>query len=78
MIDKTAKTLAIKRDDELVKATMLTDGGKIVHPNFAKAAEEPRTEPAAIPATTMVADAKPAPKKKAAAKSPSSKPEGTA
>ncbi|CDX42182.1 nicotinamide nucleotide transhydrogenase, subunit alpha1 [Mesorhizobium plurifarium] len=76
MVDKTTKTLAIKRDDELVKATMLTDGGKVVHPAFAKAAEEPRTEPAAIPATTMVADAadaKPAAKKKSAAK-----PKGTA
>ncbi|TIQ30271.1 MAG: Re/Si-specific NAD(P)(+) transhydrogenase subunit alpha [Mesorhizobium sp.] len=85
MVDKTAKTLAIKRDDELVKATMLTDAGKVVHPNFAKAAEAPRTEPAAIPASTMVADAsskpaakKTAAKKPAAAKSPSSKPEGTA
>ncbi|MDX8533494.1 Re/Si-specific NAD(P)(+) transhydrogenase subunit alpha [Mesorhizobium sp. VK25A] len=81
MVDKAAKQLAIKRDDELVKATMLTDGGKVVHPNFAKAAEEPRVEPAAIPAKTMVADAsgkKPAPKKKAAARSPSTKPEGTA
>lgn len=75
MVDKTTKTLAIKRDDELVKATMLTDGGQVVHPAFAKAAEEPRTEPAAIPATTMVADAaaKPAARKKAAAK-----PKGTA
>ncbi|MBZ9851894.1 Re/Si-specific NAD(P)(+) transhydrogenase subunit alpha [Mesorhizobium sp. CA14] len=72
MVDKTAKQLSIKRDDELVKATMLTDGGKIVHPNFTKASETPRTEPAAIPATTMVADAveaKPAVKKKSAAKS---------
>jgi len=75
MVDKAAKTLSIKRDDELVKATMLTDGGRIVHPNFVKAAQEPRTEPAAIPATTMVADAdaKPAARKKAAAK-----PRGTA
>lgn len=76
MVDKTTKTLAIKRDDELIKATMLTDAGQVVHPAFAKAAEEPRTEPAAVPATTMVAeaaDAKPAPRKKAAAK-----PKGTA
>ncbi|WP_434724937.1 Re/Si-specific NAD(P)(+) transhydrogenase subunit alpha [Mesorhizobium sp. RIZ17] len=81
MVDKTTKQLSIKRDDELVKATMLTDAGKVVHPNFAKAAEEPRVEPAAIPAKTIVADAsdkKPAPKRKAAAKSPSTKPEGTA
>ncbi|RRI01106.1 Re/Si-specific NAD(P)(+) transhydrogenase subunit alpha [Mesorhizobium tamadayense] len=71
MVDKAAKELAIKRDDELVKATMLTDGGKVVHPNFANAAEAPRTEPAAIPATFLVADAadkKPTPKKKSAAK----------
>ncbi|MDG4873573.1 Re/Si-specific NAD(P)(+) transhydrogenase subunit alpha [Mesorhizobium sp. WSM4935] len=76
MVDKTTKTLAIKRDDELVKATMLTDAGRVVHPAFAKAAEEPRTEPPAIPATTMVADAadvKPAARKKSAAK-----PRGTA
>ena len=69
LVDKAAKTLAINRDDELVKATMLTDGGKIVHPAFAKAAE-PQVEPAAIPASTLVAEAS-APKaasKKAAAK----------
>jgi NAD(P) transhydrogenase subunit alpha len=34
MVDKAAKQLAIKRDDELVKATMLTDGGQVVHQNF--------------------------------------------
>ncbi|RWG74181.1 Re/Si-specific NAD(P)(+) transhydrogenase subunit alpha, partial [Mesorhizobium sp.] len=81
MVDKATKTLAIKRDDELVKATMLTDAGQIVHPSFAKAAGQPRTEPAAIPATVLVADAadkKPAPRRRAAAKSPSPKPEGTA
>ncbi|MDX8478432.1 Re/Si-specific NAD(P)(+) transhydrogenase subunit alpha [Mesorhizobium sp. VK24D] len=85
MVDKATKTLAIKRDDELVKATMLTDAGKVVHPNFAKATEAPRTEPAAIPVSTMVADASPKPaakkaatKKPAAAKSLSSKSKGTA
>ncbi|TGT54058.1 Re/Si-specific NAD(P)(+) transhydrogenase subunit alpha [Mesorhizobium sp. M00.F.Ca.ET.170.01.1.1] len=85
MVDKAMKTLAIKRDDELVKATMLTDAGKVVHPNFAKATEAPRTEPAAIPVSTMVADASPKPaakkaatKKPAAAKSLSSKSKGTA
>ena len=67
MVDKETKQLAIKRDDELVKATMLTDAGKVVHPAFAKAAE-PYEEPAAIPAKTLVADAaaKPAAKKPAA------------
>ncbi|MGX9574511.1 Re/Si-specific NAD(P)(+) transhydrogenase subunit alpha [Mesorhizobium sp. f-mel] len=34
LVDKTTKTLAINRDDDLVKATMLTDGGKVVHPAF--------------------------------------------
>ena len=38
MVDKAAKQLALNRDDELVKATMLTDGGAVVHPNFANAA----------------------------------------
>jgi len=70
LVDKESKTLAIKRDDELVKATMLTDAGQVVHPNFAKA-NEPRVEPAAIPAKTMVADAS---EKKAATKKATSKP----
>ncbi|WP_027061216.1 Re/Si-specific NAD(P)(+) transhydrogenase subunit alpha [Mesorhizobium loti] len=82
LVDKTTKTLAINRDDDLVKATMLTDGGKVVHPAFAKADQQPHVEPAAIPATTMVADAwvapeKAAPKKTASSKS-SPKPKGTA
>ncbi|MBN9083813.1 MAG: NAD(P) transhydrogenase subunit alpha [Rhizobiales bacterium 62-17] len=34
MIDKEKKTLAINWDDELVKATLLTRDGAIVHPNF--------------------------------------------
>ncbi|TPK48844.1 Re/Si-specific NAD(P)(+) transhydrogenase subunit alpha [Mesorhizobium sp. B2-5-4] len=83
LVDKTTKTLAINRDDDLVKATMLTDGGKVVHPAFAKADQQPYIEPPAIPATTMVADASAAPKKSstrktAASKSPSPKPKGTA
>ncbi|GHC63971.1 Re/Si-specific NAD(P)(+) transhydrogenase subunit alpha [Limoniibacter endophyticus] len=38
MIDKEAKSFAINREDELVKATMLTDGGAVVHERFASAA----------------------------------------
>jgi NAD(P) transhydrogenase subunit alpha len=34
LIDKTAKSLKINWDDELVKATCLTRDGAIVHPNF--------------------------------------------
>jgi H+-translocating NAD(P) transhydrogenase subunit alpha len=33
-IDKKTKTLAVNWDDDLVKATMLTRDGAIVHPNF--------------------------------------------
>ena len=34
LIDKANKALAVNWDDELVKATCLTRGGAIVHPNF--------------------------------------------
>jgi H+-translocating NAD(P) transhydrogenase subunit alpha len=36
MIDKEGKKLAVNWDDELVKATLLTKDGAVVHPNFAK------------------------------------------
>ena len=76
MVDKASKSLAVNRDDELVKATMLTDGGKVVHPNFAKAAESYQ-EPAAVPARTMVADASATPKKPAAKKPAAAKKSST-
>jgi H+-translocating NAD(P) transhydrogenase subunit alpha len=34
LIDRATKSLAVNWDDELVKATCLTRGGAIVHPNF--------------------------------------------
>ncbi|MBB1250240.1 Re/Si-specific NAD(P)(+) transhydrogenase subunit alpha [Rhizobium sp. G21] len=34
MVSKETKTLDLNIEDELVKATMLTHGGKVVHPNF--------------------------------------------
>ena len=34
LIDKKEKALAVNWDDELVKATCLTRGGAVVHPNF--------------------------------------------
>jgi H+-translocating NAD(P) transhydrogenase subunit alpha len=37
-IDKTTKNLTIAWDDELVKATLLTKDGALVHPNFQTAA----------------------------------------
>ena len=37
MTDKETSALKIDFDDELVKATLLTRDGKVVHPNFARA-----------------------------------------
>ena len=34
LIDKSAKALAVKWDDEIVKATALTREGAVIHPNF--------------------------------------------
>ena len=41
LIDKDAKAVRIDREDELVKATMLTHDGQVVHPMFAKADAPP-------------------------------------
>jgi NAD(P) transhydrogenase subunit alpha len=64
MIDKSTKALSVPWDDELVKATLLTRDGQVVHPSFAAAAaaipapaiEPPTSDPAAT-------KPKPAPKK---------------
>jgi len=58
LIDKKEKKLAINWDDELVKATVLTRDGAVVHPNFVAAAPIEAPKPTAVP--------KPAPKKPAA------------
>src|SRR5207247_1835098 len=34
LVDKTAKALAINWDDELIRATVITRDGAVVHPNF--------------------------------------------
>jgi H+-translocating NAD(P) transhydrogenase subunit alpha len=65
MIDKASKALVVPWDDELVKATLLTRDGAVVHPNFQSAAAAPA--PAAEPAGDAPADA-PAGKAKAAPK----------
>ena len=44
MIDKEKKTVAINWDDELVKATLLTKDGAVVHPNFL-----PKIQPDSLP-----------------------------
>ncbi len=61
LIDKKDKKLAINWDDELVKATVLTRDGAVVHPNFAAAAAAATPAPVATP-TKPVAVPKPAPK----------------
>jgi NAD(P) transhydrogenase subunit alpha len=66
MFDKDKK-FGINWDDELVKATALTRGGEVVHPNFGGKAEKPAAEKPAAPkadAETKTAAAKPAAKPK--------------
>jgi NAD(P) transhydrogenase subunit alpha len=63
MVDKEAKQLALNREDELVKATMLTDGGAVVHPNFVNAAHSAN----AAKTDEAASASKPAAAKKAAA-----------
>jgi H+-translocating NAD(P) transhydrogenase subunit alpha len=41
LVDKASKSLAVNWDDELVKATVLTRDGAVVHPNFVTKAGEP-------------------------------------
>jgi len=87
MVDKETKALVLKPDDELVKATLLTHAGKVVHPAFA-AKTPPDSETAKAAEGTEpgldVAPKKPAPRKAASGKaaprktSPKSKPEGGA
>jgi len=67
MVDKGSKQIALNREDELVKATMLTDGGAVVHPNFANAAKAAGDK---IAAPKKVASSKPAAGKTRAKKAP--------
>jgi len=86
LVDKETKLLKIDPQDELVKATLLTHQGAILHPAFAKAdaapaaaekpakpADKPKAAPKPkVAKAEVVGDAKPAPKaaKKAPAKAP--------
>lgn len=70
MVDKEAKVLKVDWEDELVKATLLTRDGAVVHPNFAEAAAAATVAaPAARKAPARKAAAKPA-----AGKAPSAEP----
>jgi H+-translocating NAD(P) transhydrogenase subunit alpha len=71
MISKEG-VFAIPMDDELVKATLLTHGGAVVHPAFAKAAAPAAPVEKAAPPKTAT-ESKPA-AKKPAAKSADAKP----
>lgn len=53
MVDKQTKEFKVDPEDELVKATMLTHGGKVVHPNFAEAAAA-FAAPAKLPASGAI------------------------
>ena len=76
LIDKKEKKLAINWDDELVKATVLTRDGAVVHPNFVAAAVAEAPKPVAVPKAApkkpaAKVEAKDAPIKTGAAKKPS-------
>ncbi|MGH6763532.1 MAG: Re/Si-specific NAD(P)(+) transhydrogenase subunit alpha [Phyllobacterium sp.] len=82
MIDKEAKSLKVNFEDELVKATVLTHGGKVVHPAFAGAQAEVKAETsapakAAAPKTASKTAAKQAARKAAAKKPAASKAKST-
>ena len=74
LTDKQAKAVKLDMEDEIVKATMLTHEGKVVHPNFQSAASAEPEKPASAPAEARAAagGTEPglaiAPKRKAAAK----------
>lgn len=76
LVDKETKLLKIDPEDELVKATLLTHQGKILHPAFAKApaaAAEKAVKPKAAPkpkAEKPAAKAAAKPAKKTPAKAP--------
>ncbi len=78
LVDKETKSLRVNVEDELVKATLLTHEGRIVHPGFANVKAD--AAPAAAKAEPKAASAaakKPAPKaaaaKPTATKAPASK-----
>jgi len=58
LVDKETKSLKVDVEEELVKATLLTHGGRIVHPNFAAVALD------AAPAASAAAPAADATAKK--------------
>jgi len=74
LIDKKAKALAVNWDDELVKATVLTKDGAVVHPNIKVDAAPAAKAPAAKAVPAAKAAAKPAAKKAPAVKAEAAAP----
>ena len=74
LIDKKAKALAVNWDDELVKATVLTKDGAVVHPNIKVDAAPAAKAPAAKAVPAAKAAAKPATKKAPAVKAEAAAP----
>jgi NAD(P) transhydrogenase subunit alpha len=74
LVDKKEKVLAVNWDDELVKATVLTRDGAIVHPNIkvdaAPVAATPAAAKAAEPKKAAAPKAEAAPAKAAAVAKP--------
>lgn len=69
LVDKAQKSLAINWDDELVKATVLTRDGAVVHPSFATLAPAPAAAPTPIAAEVEAkVPPKPVPRKSPARK----------
>lgn len=84
MVNKETKVLSLNVEDELVKATLLTHGGKVVHPNFASVQVD-AVAPVETVAAKDDAKAKPAAPRKTGAtskaapkKASASKPKGDA
>jgi NAD(P) transhydrogenase subunit alpha len=67
IIDKDSGALNIDREDDIIKGVMITQGGQIIHPQFAQQAQ---TSKAPAPKT---AAKKPAAKKTAAKKATTEK-----
>jgi NAD(P) transhydrogenase subunit alpha len=76
LFDKKSKEFSVNWDDELVKATVLTRGGAVVHPNLtaAAAAQTKTVAAAASPAATPAAAPPPAAKAALARKPAAAKP----
>lgn len=82
MVDKESKVLSLNLEDELVKATLLTHGGKVVHPGFSAVKVDVVDEAAPAKADAKAKPAAPrktgATSKTAPKKASASKPKGDA